>query len=636
MPSDHIRLLRLNPGAHDHQLRFDLEVVKIGNLPHFTALSYTWNPNFPKHLVSCGEAEIAIGHNLWLCLLQLRQTDDHQCFWIDAICINQEDKDERTQQVQLMRLIYQSAEDAIVWLGDHFDNVREGVELAQQLSRIHYRLYGPEGHRSFSTLTFRELGLPEADHVSWKALDAILWAPWFTRAWIVQEVAVASNVTMRISDQVLHFSEMERAVQCISWNSMTQQTGVDPVRARILTEYRRKVQWGGENSRSTLYDQLALGRRCYASDPRDKIYAFLGIASDNEALAVIPDYNIKESAAYLRTARRLIENYDTLDVLSQAETGLRAPFKYIPPLPSWTPDWNAHPVARLFHTCDKWTEWCTWTSSTVPYACAMFEDDGRTMMVTGRIIDVIKWKAVNHVDVIGNEGGIDLTQSTLSNAPQSIVSLLGLGYTLVTDSRLRQWHDIAHRAVGQDNYTHTSEGTLDAFARTIIADAKIRSMVGDQATVTLPSSEQQSRTDPPSATTSYKAWYGITAHSVSPLPNNTPLYNKSWPAHKIYVARQYRDLHHIAAFGRCFIVSKKKRYMGLCYPRVLHGDHIVLLHGARTPFILRRNRCKKSVANGEETWTFLGEAYIHGLMRCAEDANLDEVGAGPLRSFRLV
>lgn len=179
---DHIRVLRLHPGTFDNQLRLDLEVVNIRSPPPFTALSYTWSPTFPKHVVGCGDAEIAIGHKLWLCLLNLRHKDDQQMFWIDAICINQEDVAERTQQVQLMRLIYQSAEDAIVWLGNHLENAREGVELAQQLSGLFNRFHGPQGRPSSSIFTSTELGLPEGDHSSWKALDAILWSPRFTRA----------------------------------------------------------------------------------------------------------------------------------------------------------------------------------------------------------------------------------------------------------------------------------------------------------------------------------------------------------------------------------------------------------------------------------------------------------------------
>lgn len=208
----------------------------------------------------------------------------------------------------------------------------------------------------------------------------------------------------------------------------------------------------------------------------------------------------------------------------------------------------------------------------------------------------------------------------------------------MAEGRRRQWHDIAHRGVGDDNYAHTGESTLNAFARTIIADAKILPVKGDLAPVTTSSPEQQSHPDPPSATTSYRAWYGANVTRLSPLPDSTPLYDDSWSAQKVLIAQQYRDVHHVAAFGRCFIVSREERYMGLCYPRVLHGDHIVLLHGARTPFILRRNKRNKSVAGGEETWTFLDEAYIHGLMRHAEDgpAKLDEVGTGPLRTFRLV
>lgn len=59
-------------------------------------------------------------------------------------------------------------------------------------------------------------------------------------------------------------------------------------------------------------------------------------------------------------------------------------------------------------------------------ACAEFEDDNRTLTVMGRIVDVIKWKAQYHADVIGNEGGIDHAKSFVPNDPQMAMSLIHL------------------------------------------------------------------------------------------------------------------------------------------------------------------------------------------------------------------
>jgi hypothetical protein len=126
------------------------------------------------------------------------------------------------------------------------------------------------------------------------------------------------------------------------------------------------------------------------------------------------------------------------------------------------------------------------------------------------------------------------------------------------------------------------------------------------------------------------------------LPNGISLWDESRPLQKVSSAQAYQNAHQRASYGRCLMVSKREKYLGLCYPRVLHGDHIVLLHGARTPFILRKAKCTKSAKRVEgghgETWTMLGEAYVHGLMADVEDVVpiIERLGCGPTRIFRLV
>ncbi|KAF2189366.1 hypothetical protein K469DRAFT_524095, partial [Zopfia rhizophila CBS 207.26] len=60
----------------------------------------------------------AVSKNLYKALKQLRTTSHDIFFWIDAICINQADMDERMHQVELVRFIFKGTEDVLVWLGD--------------------------------------------------------------------------------------------------------------------------------------------------------------------------------------------------------------------------------------------------------------------------------------------------------------------------------------------------------------------------------------------------------------------------------------------------------------------------------------------------------------------------------------
>jgi hypothetical protein len=84
-------------------------------------LSYTWNNgNNDNHFIpiTCNELATLISFNLYLGLRQLRDKWGSVRLWVDAICINQKDNDERTSQVGMMRKIYERSTEAIIWLGE--------------------------------------------------------------------------------------------------------------------------------------------------------------------------------------------------------------------------------------------------------------------------------------------------------------------------------------------------------------------------------------------------------------------------------------------------------------------------------------------------------------------------------------
>lgn len=95
-------------------------VTARANLEHcrqFTALSYAWgSPDELKPIVLDG-ATVLVRANLAAALESLEEQDGTGAFWIDAICINQEDEWEKSRQVALMREIYERATVVVVWLG---------------------------------------------------------------------------------------------------------------------------------------------------------------------------------------------------------------------------------------------------------------------------------------------------------------------------------------------------------------------------------------------------------------------------------------------------------------------------------------------------------------------------------------
>jgi Heterokaryon incompatibility protein (HET) len=189
------------------QLSCTLNAFTIGadDCPQFKALSYTWGfPIYgreeffaPTRTIVCNGQPFAVGLNLWDALEQLRTSGHEGYIWIDAICINQQNEGERNAQVLLMGDIYASALEVIIWLGKDttfLSDVEwlhkqtslqvEAWELLEQ-SRIYeaQTLLFPIGRTDSRELVPRFLGY-------WRFFEC---RTWFTRAWTVQEFALARN-----------------------------------------------------------------------------------------------------------------------------------------------------------------------------------------------------------------------------------------------------------------------------------------------------------------------------------------------------------------------------------------------------------------------------------------------------------
>ncbi|KAK1832042.1 heterokaryon incompatibility protein-domain-containing protein [Podospora conica] len=113
-----IRTLRLLPGRWMDQITCELQETCLDDQPTFDALSYVWGDAKDTAVITVDECCFQATKNLISALRRLRSSVDTRTLWVDAICINQKDNRERTQQVQLMADIYQSARTVDIFLGE--------------------------------------------------------------------------------------------------------------------------------------------------------------------------------------------------------------------------------------------------------------------------------------------------------------------------------------------------------------------------------------------------------------------------------------------------------------------------------------------------------------------------------------
>lgn len=119
----YVRILNILGRDDDHVLSLTFKTVKLASIDNdYDAISYVWGPATPLKLVRIDEREFKVRENLWRFLNHCCDTsfrhEYHQNLWIDAVCINQNDAREKSQQVQSMRYIFAGARQVLCWLGD--------------------------------------------------------------------------------------------------------------------------------------------------------------------------------------------------------------------------------------------------------------------------------------------------------------------------------------------------------------------------------------------------------------------------------------------------------------------------------------------------------------------------------------
>jgi hypothetical protein len=145
------------------------------------------------HHIHTDEGAIPMTASVRSALTRLRLQDQVRVLWIDALCINQGDKDEKSEQILLMPQIYSSASRAVVHLGEQANRSDLAIKLLEKIARTSFYSLSGKFLSDSALVTF---GLPKARTKIWKYFRAFWARPWFRRIWIIQEFVLAKDVTM--------------------------------------------------------------------------------------------------------------------------------------------------------------------------------------------------------------------------------------------------------------------------------------------------------------------------------------------------------------------------------------------------------------------------------------------------------
>ena len=554
-----MRLISLLPGKLEEKVSVEIETVKldIDTWPLYEALSYTWGAAedlVPLRVGALTNKTINITQNLATGLPYLRLPDRPRVLWIDAISIDQNNLIERSRQVRRMGDIFQKAKRVIVWLGPEQDwstLALNQMDLLASKIKVDWQ-YQTMQPASTEHLEAHWADLSVALPYDWKTWDAIyhlLNRSWFERLWIWQEIRLQTReAEVLCGIHNINWQHFRKAIFCLNI-----KTEVPNIKGILPSRIQHIDKLCDTNNFAGLETLITQTRYCRCSDPRDRIFAVLGLIDKTQAnMHIEPDYTQSVGKVYKDVAVEYIKKRRNLEILR--DCGMRDKkselVKWIPEwavptelqdwqMPSWVPDWSLPRAGHDF-----------------PFVCA-----------TGTTFADPDYDGSETLEVLGVAlGTVNTMERILSaeatNTAEEILAVMG---QLIPTNF--EYHE------------YIAGGSLaDAFLRTLCCNAFDDKYLPPHTAL-------------PNFQHAKEAFFSRITGQESLL--STP------PALKTYT--EYVCEYVI---GRS-LLRIGEGYIGLAPEKVQLGDQVYLILGFGAPMILRPNT--------NEEWQVVGRCFIHGV-----------------------
>jgi hypothetical protein len=317
----------------------DIIHVDLQKDPLYRAFSYVWgNSASTAEIRVKGDKKIIVSASLVEILnsvVRLQENSKLQTLplWIDQLCINQHNLEERCQQVSMMGTIYMNADHVLAWLGEPND------ELTQSFMHLirTYRAKTKEGltwdlcqsvMKEQIELQFDPQN-PTLKAKRFLAVQEVLNRPWFQRAWVFQEAVLSKEVKMIIGRYLFYFPELYRLMTHI-WGIQYAINGYRNSIAKTTTGYEptqsirdlRQLWLRKDKPRKFLPFLCRAGGYWRATEKRDMVYAFLGLLNKPGLFTPLgytiqPNYSAPLRDVYISLTRTVIEGSRNLDILAK-------------------------------------------------------------------------------------------------------------------------------------------------------------------------------------------------------------------------------------------------------------------------------------------------------------------------------
>ncbi|CAM1508623.1 Fc.00g054710.m01.CDS01 [Cosmosporella sp. VM-42] len=368
---DNIRLLFLKPSEDPNAFivvelrRFHIEELAQNHKDYqFTALSYNWGDGGETETVLVDmQADTApaptvkdltevittfkkrmrplhVKPNLYAFLRQFRQRDKEVALWVDRVCINQQSNEEKQDQVSRMNMIYSTASNVSIWLGPPDEDMK--TDRAMDFISL---ILQDDSEGKFT----------DKYATNWSELLYLMRRRWFSRRWIIQELALARNAEVRCGSKRRNWRDFSDAVSIFALHfdkilkiikrrpdlkkSLEGIKDMKPFGARILVDvlsntFQRHADGTIFSPRQGLESLISSLSTFETSDPRDTVYTLLNLAKEtlqlpsnnvvlnqrrqkriNENPPPVPDYTMDLLEVYTKFVKWCVKESGSLDIL---------------------------------------------------------------------------------------------------------------------------------------------------------------------------------------------------------------------------------------------------------------------------------------------------------------------------------
>jgi hypothetical protein len=628
-----IRLIKLLPPGHGPSpakatlVNCTLEPVSLDDKPKYQALSYVWGPAGLTSPICVDGKIFQATINLEAALRHIRRIGESLTLWIDAICIDQNNDFEKSDQVRRMRDIYRGAREVIIWLGqakpedtkvwnqlkelgefaaeeplevnfDHLVDVDEKDTRASWYLNLNLKL-----RKELSQIT---IGYNNHDKILIEPLIYLLTLPWWSRMWVVQESSLArmARVVWGSNEMYwgilwaglgylstwLHFQSIHLMGDESYHKAFSLLERSQPYWVPIVGSWER-INRRLDGTKTKLIDMLlqtSVSSTSTATDPRDNIFGLMGLIDDADQLGIQVDYSQDLSTVFERTARALFQT----EGLKMLQCCQFSPLHRTGDLPTWIPDWST----GLRQLLD---------GLRILLPSGVYNASGVTSASEARELERVKQRHptvfIESTNASGSQDAMKLYM--FDDSKPGILALKGAKVDTilavsepweeagdVVDHYARDllWCKDLEKLAKLGNGIYSEAAKKEALWRTPVADRGLPRLTY----IWYPRSSGSWGT----MSTGYDVLMGTFALDKIEEKNRSMWYEKS---------RTYQKVLRAFGKGRRLFVTQAG-LLGLGPDSAEVGDAIYIIPGASTPFVLRRKTKKQH--------QIIGECYVHGIM----------------------